>query len=140
MDIQVHRLTTKRDSTDEYVTEGLVEFPLKNPESFSLFGTTFTVDRIRMDVGSWAAHAPCCLSSGEVGLTYSGPNEERFDFIPISPNLVWRIYRAMAKASKLKDSKLFDYDFHDDFTELLQESKKVVIVALDPTRIAQVEK
>ena len=114
--IEVEYLYTGSDVSGEYTTSAKIDAFLAGSITFECFGTKVVIDRLRFVCpGQW-----CSFSTYEVAVVFAGPKYE-LEGIPVHPRLLARLYQALKKEKKCEQ-----YDFKEDFNELVKIHGKAI--------------
>ena len=122
-DFIIHQCYCSRDICDEWNMNLDCEFIITNPETFTLFGKTFVIDRIYieplycgMNDSFTTIEDICCLKFGT-------GDRERFDLVTVPNEFILEIADIFKELESNKDKRLNECIISDCFYNYVGENK-----------------
>lgn len=107
-------------ATGEWETEVFIEFMLKDPQRFYLFGKEYYIDRIIFETDNWGISGYNLYINDLCGIGYCVDNK-CLPFVPIETHTLKEIADKLQALEKANDSRLNGCIISDNIYEYLEE-------------------
>lgn len=123
-EIIIHKcVCSQSPATGEWDTEVHIEFMLKNPQRFNIFGKEYCIDRIILETDDWGIYGHSLYINDFCGISYCVINK-CLPFVPIEIHTLKEIADKLQELEKDNDSWLNGCIISDDIYEYIEEIEK----------------